>query len=116
MMITNRMTDDAVLHELGRRLARLRLERNLTQHDLAYEAGVSSRTVSLVETGRSATLGSLVRILRALDSLDALNQMLPPRGPSPIEELERAGKPRQRASRPRKSEDPGSDLSEGSRS
>lgn len=115
-MITNGMTDDAVLHELGNRLARLRLERNLTQQALAYEAGVSSRTISLIETGRSATLGSLVRILRALESLDALNQMLPPRGPSPIEELERAGKPRQRASQPRKSKATKSDLSEGNRS
>ena len=102
MAITNSMTDAAVLEELGKRLARQRLERNLIQRDLAHEAGVSSRTISLIETGRSITLGSLVRILRALGILDALNQALPPRGPSPIEELERAGKLRERASRPRK--------------
>lgn len=115
MTITNRMTDDAVLHELGKRLARQRLERNLTQQELAHEAGVSSRTISLIETGRSVTLGSLVRILRALETLDALNQMLPPRGPSPIEELARAGKPRERASRPRKSKGTKSASSEGNR-
>ena len=103
MMITNRTTDDAVLHELGSRLARQRLERNRTQVDLAHEAGVSSRTISLIESGRSATLVSLVRVLRALARLEALNQMLPSPGPSPIEELERAGKPRERASRPRRS-------------
>jgi len=105
MMITNRTTDEAVIRELGKRLARHRLERNLTQADLAHEAGVNSRTISLIESGRSTTLGSLVRVLRALDILDALDQMLPASGPSPIEELERAGKVRERASRPRRSGD-----------
>ena len=101
MMITNMTTDAAVLEEMGNRLARQRLERNLTQRDVAHEAGVSTRTVSLIENGRSVTLGSLVRILRALEILDAMDQVLPPRGPSPIEELERSGKLRERASRPR---------------
>ncbi len=106
MTITNQLTDHAVLNEVGERLARQRLERNLTQHELAHEAGVSARTISLIENGRSITLGSLIRILRALETLDSLNQMLPPTGPSPIEQLERGGKLRERASRPRSTQPP----------
>ena len=56
-------------------------------------------------------MGSLIRILRALGILDALNQMLPESGPSPIEALESGGKLRERASRRRSSRDGGADAS-----
>ena len=45
MKISNQVVDDAILCELGQRLARLRLTRNLKQSDLATQAGVSKRTV-----------------------------------------------------------------------
>jgi transcriptional regulator with XRE-family HTH domain len=115
MQIANLASGATVLRELGERLARQRLERNLTQRDLAHEAGVSARTISLIETGRSITLGSLVRILRALGILDSLNQMLPASGPSPIEELERGGKRRERASRPRRPDENAGGSAEGTR-
>ncbi|HEV7804980.1 MAG TPA: helix-turn-helix transcriptional regulator [Solirubrobacteraceae bacterium] len=98
MRITNAVTDDAVLVELGQRLTRLRLDRNLTQQQLADEAGVSRHTVLRLEDGHSVTAVALVRLLRALELLDGLELLVPQPLPSPIEQLEREGARRQRAS------------------
>lgn len=51
MHITNENDDETILAELGRRLARTRLERNISQQGLATEAGVSKRTVERIEAG-----------------------------------------------------------------
>ena len=53
MKLTTEMTDAAVLQELGARLHRRRIDANLTQAQLAEEAGVSKRTVERIEAGRS---------------------------------------------------------------
>ena len=100
MQINSSLTDDAVLDELGRRLKALRLERgDLTQERLGREAGVSTATVGRIEAGQSAQLTSLIRILRYFDLLEALEQVLPEQGPSPIAELDRSGRLRRRAGR-----------------
>jgi putative transcriptional regulator len=96
--IERHLTDEAVLSELGARLERTRLERNLTQRALAEEAGVERKVVLRLEAGESVTLASFIRVLRALDLLDALDQLLPEPVPSPIELLKLHGKQRRRAS------------------
>jgi transcriptional regulator with XRE-family HTH domain len=93
----NHGSDQAVLAELGERLRAVRLARNLSQQKLAEEAGVGRMTVQRLEEGGSASLTSLIRILRALDELGELAQLLPPPGPSPLEEARRQGRRRQRA-------------------
>ncbi|HEY1716698.1 MAG TPA: helix-turn-helix transcriptional regulator, partial [Verrucomicrobiae bacterium] len=55
MKLTKQATDETVLAELGGRLTRIRLERNLTQLQLAKEAGVSKNTVQRLEAGAVAT-------------------------------------------------------------
>jgi len=92
------MTDAAVLSALGERLARRRLERNLTQAELAKQAGVSLRTVGRIEGGESTQLTNLVRVLRALDLLAHFDELLPAPEPGPLEQLRGAGKTRRRAS------------------
>ena len=51
MIIQTEHTDSRILAELGERLARYRLNRNLTQDQLAREAGVSKRTIVRLEDG-----------------------------------------------------------------
>ncbi|MBX3130172.1 MAG: helix-turn-helix transcriptional regulator [Polyangiaceae bacterium] len=94
-------SDSAVQKALGERLARVRLERNLTQTELADQAGVSKRTVERLEGGGSTQLSSFIRICRALGLLERLEQLVPPPVPSPIEQLALRGKRRLRA-RPRR--------------
>jgi putative transcriptional regulator len=98
MKIDRYLTDEAVLSELGARLERTRLERNLTQLALAEEAGVERKVVLRLEAGESVKLASFLRVLRALDLLDALDQLIPQPVPSPIELLKLHGKQRRRAS------------------
>ncbi len=99
MKIDAHTTDGAVLGELGRRLARWRLERNLSQAEFAAEAGVGRRTVQRLEAGQSVQLMSLIRVLRVLGLLEALDRLIPEPAPSPIERLKLAGRERQRARR-----------------
>lgn len=94
-------SDEAVLTELGERLRAARLPRNLSQQQLAEEAGVGRMTVQRLEQGGSTSLTSLIRILRALGAVDALAGLLPAPGPSPLEEARRRGRRRQRARAPR---------------
>ena len=54
-------TDRRVLADLGDRLAQHRLNRNLTQDQLAREAGVSKRTIVRLENGQSSQATNLVR-------------------------------------------------------
>lgn len=101
MRIDRQLTDSAVLGELGERLARWRLEHNLSQAQLGDEAGVGRRTVQRLEAGESVQLPSLVRVLRVLDLLEPLDRLIPEPPPSPMQRLQLAGRERQRAGRPR---------------
>jgi transcriptional regulator with XRE-family HTH domain len=96
--IEQHLTDEAVLAELGRRLERTRLERNLTQRELAAEAGVERKAAQRIEAGEPVRLTSFIRILRALGLLDSLDQLVPEPAPSPIELMKLHGKSRRRAS------------------
>ncbi|HEY7830333.1 MAG TPA: helix-turn-helix transcriptional regulator [Solirubrobacteraceae bacterium] len=98
MKIKSYLTDEAVLSELGARLERQRLERNLTQRELATQAGVERKAVQRMESGEPVKLTSFVRVLRALGLVDALEQLVPEPVPSPIELLKLHGKERRRAS------------------
>ena len=100
MNIDNSLGDDSVLQELGARLAAARLARDLTQAELAAEAGVSKRTLERLEKGQAATrLSGFVRVCRALKLLDRLDALIPAAAAaSPLVELERQGKRRRRAS------------------
>lgn len=98
MRFTNELTDDATLNELGDRIARLRLDRNQTQQQLADEAGLSRHTLLRLEDGHSVALSALLRTLRALELLDGLETLIPEPLPSPLQQLEREGGRRQRAS------------------
>jgi len=98
MKIDALQTDDAVLAELGQRLARRRIDMGLTQEELAAEAGVAKRTLERMEAGSTAQMKTVLRVFRVLDLMPRLESLLPERGPSPMELLKQKGKARQRAS------------------
>jgi transcriptional regulator with XRE-family HTH domain len=92
------MSDDAVLRAIGKRLARRRLELELTQAQLAEQAGVGKRTVERIEAGESTQTATLIRIVRILGLLDNLAAFIPEPGPRPLDLLKLKGKERRRAS------------------
>lgn len=82
---------------LGERLKRARLNKNLTQNEVAQLAWVSRRTVLNAEKGE-VRLADLIAILQVLNLVDQLNFFLPEAPFSPIQLLKLRGKTRQRAS------------------
>jgi transcriptional regulator with XRE-family HTH domain len=104
MKISTLLADDAILAEIGERVARRRLDLQFTQADVAEQAGVAKRTVERIEAGASAQMSSMIRILRVLDLLPGLDRMIPEAGPRPMDLLKRKGKVRQRASSRRRSD------------
>lgn len=98
MRFTNDLSDQAVLKEIGYRIARYRLNQDKTQAALAQEAGVSNRTMARVEHGDSVQASSIIRILRALQLIENLDTLIPEPAVSPVQQLKMQGKQRQRAS------------------
>ena len=89
MHIDDIMTDAAVLAELGARLERHRLERNWTQAETAAASGIGQATVQRAERGESVQMTSMIKLLRALGLLAALDVAIPESIDLPIAQLER---------------------------
>ena len=84
--------------ELGAQMRALRLRVNLDQVSLADRAGIALTAVKNLESGKGATLNTLIKALRALDRADWLKSLAPPVSISPLQMLKT--KPaRQRVSR-----------------
>ncbi|GMR12546.1 MAG: hypothetical protein BMS9Abin29_0736 [Gemmatimonadota bacterium] len=94
-------TTEEILREIGARLRGIRLRQNVTQAELAETAGVGHATVKRAETGESIRLESLVRILRALGRVEALDSFLPEPLVSPIRLAEQRERARRRVRRSR---------------
>jgi transcriptional regulator with XRE-family HTH domain len=84
MKVTGLLSDETILAALGQRLAQLRIERGMTQAQLANEAGVAKRTVERVESGESIQLLTLVRLARVLGLMEHIGQLVPEQMPSPM--------------------------------
>ncbi len=104
MKMSKLLADEAILAEIGERLARRRLDLQLTQADVAEQAGIAKRTLERIEAGHSAQMSSMIRIFRVLDLLPRLDDLIPEAAPRPMDLLKRKGKIRQRASKRRRSE------------
>jgi transcriptional regulator with XRE-family HTH domain len=92
------LSDASLLKLLGERLARLRLARDLTQGQLAEQAGISVRTLQRLEQGEAATqLSGFVRVCRVLGLLERFDTLIPELPPSPMELLKLQGRQRRRA-------------------
>jgi transcriptional regulator with XRE-family HTH domain len=105
MKITSDLTDMAVLHEIGDRVERRRIDAGLTQAQLAEESGISKRTVERVEAGHSTDFVMLLRVLRVLKLFEALDQLVPDLPQSPLMLLKSRGRARKRVGHSRPAPD-----------
>jgi transcriptional regulator with XRE-family HTH domain len=101
MKIEQQLTVEAILGEFGERIARRRLDLQLSQAEVATRAGLAKRTVERIEAGESIQMASLIRVMRVLDLLAGFDALLPEAGPRPLDLLRLKGKERKRASAPR---------------
>lgn len=70
----------------------------LTQAEVAERAGIGKRTLERIEAGGSSQVSNLVRVLRALELMAELDQLVPPPALSPMALLRTQGRQRRRAS------------------
>ena len=108
MKISPSLTDEALLKLIGERLARLRLAKNLTQGQLAEQAGLGLRTVQRLELGAAATqLSGFVRVCRVLGLVERFEAFIPEVAASPMAQLKQQGRRRQRATGKKAAGEPG---------
>ena len=98
------MTASALAEEMGERLKRARLNRDLTQSEVATLAGITRKTVLNAEKGK-VQLEVLLAIMIVLDLTDQLDLFLPSQTISPLQLAKLQGKKRQRASGLRRNTD-----------
>jgi transcriptional regulator with XRE-family HTH domain len=85
---------------LGERLRRIRLRRNVDQRATADKAGISEKALRNLEAGRGSTVETLLRTLKALDSLQGIEMLAPEVTVDPLRLLHSSKAP-QRVRRPR---------------
>ena len=88
---------------LGNQLQSLRIDKNLDQRTTAEKAGISEKALRNLEGGRGSSVATLLRVLKALDSLDGIELLAPKPSVNPLALL-RSVKVRRRVRHPRKAE------------
>jgi transcriptional regulator with XRE-family HTH domain len=83
--------------ELGQQVRTLRLRQNQDQRALAERAGVALTALKNLESGKGATLKTLIKVLRALERADWFETLAPAVSVSPLQIL-KSKSPRRRAS------------------
>jgi transcriptional regulator with XRE-family HTH domain len=105
MRFHEEMTDARMLVLIGSRLTQLRLSRDLTQQQVADEAGIGLRTLQRMEAGEVASrLSGFVGVCRVLGLSGRFGMLLPEVPLSPMDQLKLQGKRRERASGKKKVE------------
>jgi len=92
------LTDDQVLAGIGKKIEQLRLERDISQIELAADIGVTPKTYRAFIAGKGK-METLVAVLRYLESLELLSPLSTASAFSPMELVAAAGQARQRASK-----------------
>ena len=90
-------TCDQIEVALCTQLERIRLSRNMTQKQLALEAGVSLRTLGRLEKGLGVSFETFIRVMTALGMQQRLEALLPDAEVRPFERIGSSGAERKRA-------------------
>ena len=93
------MSPDELQVALGKQLQELRIAKNLNQITTAEKAGISEKALRNLEAGRGSSIETLVRVLKALDSLDGLRLLAPKPSVSPLALLRHSETARRRVRR-----------------
>lgn len=103
MKIDYIMDNSQILCEIGSRIKQARIRQQQTQAEFAKISGVSKSVLERVEKGESVHFLTVIKILRHLELLGNLENLLPESDSTPIEILrQKTEKKRQRV---RKSDD-----------
>ena len=96
-MLIDSQSPAAISQELGERLKQARLNANMTQVEVANQAGITRKAVLNAEKGK-VQLEVFIAIMGALKLAGQLDNFLPFQDISPIQLAKLQGRKRQRAS------------------
>lgn len=101
------LTDNMILKKIGENIKRMRLEHNISQKELSGSTGVAISSIAALEQGENVSLKTLIPLLRALNSLHILSDLLKEPEISPIAYAKQldSQKTRKRASATKKNND-----------
>ena len=74
---------------IGERIKRARLDKNLTQNEVAERCGITQLTISKLESGKGSRLSTLINVMKVLDLEEQFEMLVPPKPVSPIQILQR---------------------------
>lgn len=103
--MNDRHTVEELQGEIGEQLRAARLRSNLSQADVAKQAGISIGAVKNLECGVGATVKTLVGVVKVLGRVQWILSLQPPVTISPMDMLRASKAKRQRAGKPRKNTD-----------
>lgn len=68
-----------VISLFGQRFKEYRIQADMTQAEVSYLSGVSEATIKRFESGvaTNITMGSFIALLKAIDYMDGLQEVLP---------------------------------------
>jgi len=90
------LSDNAIAEEIGSRFKALRLRQNVTQAELATATTLSLNSIKSLELGRGK-LSTIIAVLRELDALEQLENLIPKIEISPLQLAKLKGNVRLRA-------------------
>lgn len=73
---------------LGGQLKSARVRKELTQEEVASRSGISTVTMSRLESGKGSSLETLIKVLIVLDEVQWIEQLEPEVNFSPIQQLQ----------------------------
>ena len=99
-MVLGKIED--LLVDIGSMLKRERLYRNLSQKVVSERSGISESALKNLESGRGASLTTFIQVCRTLGKDEWVMRLGPTDAVSIKDFAKRGGRPRQRASTPKK--------------
>lgn len=79
------LTDFEILLRIARKIKKIRLQQNITQQELAKNAGVSLSSVRRAEEGNIKSFDTFIRLLRSLGKMDIFSYLIEDDPMSPTE-------------------------------
>ena len=93
------MSDIEIIREIVKRIKQIRLSKNISQQTLSGKTGIHRVTLSKIERGQKISLLTIIQILRGLDELQRLENIIPEDKLSPLQLARLYGRTRKRASK-----------------
>ena len=94
MKLSRLSPDKLIQQELGARLQKVRKQYGHTQAQLAEAAGIGVATLRRIEDGKDSQLSSWIKLLKALEMVNAIDQLMPDSFNSPMAETLKRKRPK----------------------